>query len=208
MICESIAVGPFDCNCIIIGDEDSHEALVVDPGGDVNRIMEHVLRHGLIVRMAIHTHAHVDHVGGTRELNAATGARIMLHPGDRMLYEDLPLQAQMLGLQSEPTVPVDEWLTDGERLLIGRHSFDVLHTPGHSPGSVCFFFAEESLLVAGDTLFAGSVGRTDLWGGSTTDLLKSIREKLLCLDDGVRVFPGHGPATTIGRERVKNPFVR
>jgi glyoxylase-like metal-dependent hydrolase (beta-lactamase superfamily II) len=207
MIVETLAVGPLGCNCVILGCPETRRALVVDPGGDADRIAALLGRHGLTPVACVHTHAHFDHVMGTPELKARFGPEIMLHAGDRPLYENLAMQGAAFGFQLPPAPPVDRYVSDGERLAIGTDDAEVIHTPGHSPGSICLHVGSQHLLLTGDTLFAGGIGRTDLWGGSHADLMRSIRERLLPLAPETRVIPGHGPETTLGEEARTNPFL-
>ena len=202
-------VGPLECNCVIVGDDTSGEALIVDPGGDAERVL-HLLR-SLHLRCStiVNTHAHLDHVAANAEVRRATGARLLMHADDLPLYDALSEQAAWLGgLVPEPErAPVDATLAHGDLLHVGDLTARVLHTPGHTPGSICLFFdGPEPLLLAGDTLFAGGIGRTDLPGGDTRALMQSL-SKLLVLDDRTRVVPGHGPDTTIAAERRDNPFL-
>jgi glyoxylase-like metal-dependent hydrolase (beta-lactamase superfamily II) len=211
VLVESFPVGVLSCNCTIVACEKTREAIVVDPGGDADRILDVVRSNGLTVKEIVHTHAHFDHVLATREVHDATKARVRLHPGDSFLYENLAMQASWLGMRVEQEAPpVDAPLRANETVTFGAEGALVLHTPGHTPGSVCFSLKTDRgmLLLAGDTLFQGSIGRTDLPGGDSEQILESIRKKLLPLDDDTRVICGHGPETTIGRERKKNPFVR
>jgi len=208
MIFEQLAVGPLQCNCYILGDEQTREALIIDPGEEANRILAVVTRHRLTVRALLHTHAHFDHVGATAELREATGAEVCLHRGDEPLYDNLALQAQWFGLPPPKETPVTRWCEDKEELIAGGVVASLLHTPGHTPGSVCGLVSAAAMLFSGDTLFAGSVGRTDLWGGSHEQLMASITNRLLALPDETVVYPGHGPSTTIGRERKTNPFLQ
>jgi hydroxyacylglutathione hydrolase len=214
LLFETFPVGPLECNCSILGCPDTKEAIVVDPGGDADRI-EEVLRHyDLSVRYIIHTHAHFDHMGATRDVKERAGetgaATIAVHEGDKFLYDGYLIQAKMFGQVGRPTLPVDHWLEDGESLAFGKLSSKVLHTPGHTPGSCCFHVevGGRSLLLSGDTLFSGSIGRTDLPGGDYGALEKSIRSRLYSLDGDTVVIPGHGPATKIGDEARNNAFVR
>jgi glyoxylase-like metal-dependent hydrolase (beta-lactamase superfamily II) len=211
MITETLPVGIFECNCTVLGDEGTRRALVIDPGDEPEAILDRLRRHDLILESILHTHAHIDHIGATKALAEATGARILLHPGDRYLYEKADLQAQVLGLPIPEVKPVDVWVEDGDEVRFGGIVGEIIHTPGHSPGSICFEIpaptAQPPRLFSGDTLFSGSIGRTDLMGGDTGALLRSIRRRLLTLPDETRVIPGHGPMTDIGRERRSNPFL-
>jgi glyoxylase-like metal-dependent hydrolase (beta-lactamase superfamily II) len=209
MIHDTLVVGLFQCNCSIIGCEETREAIVIDPGDDPERILEVLERHRLTVKSILHTHAHFDHIGGTKPLAEVTGARVFLHPEDLFLYEKVGLQASYFGLRPPEVGPVDEFLSDEGEVAAGGLRAKVLHTPGHTPGSVCFHLNEGTgIIFTGDTLFRDSIGRTDLWGGSHPMIMQSIHERLLTLDENTVVYPGHGPATTIGREREKNPFLR
>jgi hydroxyacylglutathione hydrolase len=209
LITETLVVGGLQSNCILIGDAASHEAIVVDPGDEAALILKTVTRLRLSVKAILNTHAHFDHVGANQALKDATGAPLHMHPADLDLYRNLPIQTAWLGLEHCPAIAeVDQRLADGERLTLAGFSVTTIHTPGHSPGSVCFLIeGSESLLLSGDTLFAGSIGRTDLPGGSQEQELRSINERLLPLASRLRVVPGHGPQTTIGREKQFNPFL-
>ncbi len=211
MLVETFPVGLLQCNCVVIGDPASGEAIVVDPGDEPARVQQVLREHGLRCRAILITHTHIDHVGAIAELKDATGAKLMLHRADVPLYDMLGVQASWLGgmLAAPERAAVDEHLEHGDRVKAGALEAETLHTPGHTPGSLCFHFAAaEPLLIAGDTLFAGSVGRTDLPGGDFEQELASIRDRLLTLDDRTRVIAGHGPETTIGRERRRNPFLQ
>ena len=208
MIHEILTVGPLQCNCSIVGDEASHEAMVIDPGADVSQILAIVARHGLQVKQIVVTHAHMDHVGGAMELKKATGAPILLNEKDAALVAMLPVQAQWLGMRDPGEVQIDGSPKSGDTVTAGSLSGEILLTPGHTEGSLCLYFAPEKTLIAGDTLFAGSIGRTDLPGGSYEKILRSLHTQVLALPDDVIVVPGHGPLTTIGEEREENPFLQ
>lgn len=204
----TLTVGPVSCNCSIVACPKTGEAAVVDPGGNTERILAAVNAMGVTVKLLLHTHGHFDHILATAELAASTGASIMIHENDRALYENLPGQGRLFGFSAQRPPEPTRWLVGGETIALGQLEATVLHTPGHTPGSVGFYFGPgEALLLSGDTLFAGSVGRTDLPGGCFDDLSVSIRQKLYTLPGDTRVVPGHGPETTIGHEREHNPFV-
>ncbi len=207
MILETFPVGPLQCNCTLLGDEDAGEAIVIDPGDEVGRIHRRLTELGLKLKQILVTHAHIDHVGGALRLKRLTGALILLNENDLPLLKMMETQAGWLGIATPETAPPDEALADGLIVGLDRYPAQVLHTPGHTQGSVCLHFAPLNLLVAGDTLFAGSIGRTDLPGGSYPQIIDSISARLLTLPDETRVFPGHGPQTTIGAERQTNPFL-
>ncbi len=216
LIHEVIPVGLLQCNCSVVGDPQTREAVVIDPGDEVERILQAIARHRLVVKAIVNTHAHIDHVGGLQKMRQATGAPVLMHREDLDLYAALEVQAAMIGVPVPAAAQVDAFLTDGQTLRWGSQGAHVLHTPGHTKGSVCLFLPAEDrapgqpvrpLLFAGDTLFAGSIGRTDLWGGSFSEIMRSLKGKLLELPDETVVYPGHGPATTIGQERVANPFL-
>jgi len=202
---ESFPVGPLQCNCTVIGDSVSGRGYVIDPGGDPQRIMDVVKRLGLTIEALIHTHAHLDHILAAGEINKQTGARICLHKDDLFLWDALERQCQLFGVPYTPVPAPTHWLEHEEPLDILNGS--CIHTPGHTPGSICFLFEQEKLLLAGDTLFMGSVGRTDLPGGNMQQLISSIRERLYTLDEATTVIPGHGPATQVGFEMRNNAFV-
>ena len=208
MIIETFPLGPLQCNCTIVGDELASEAIVIDPGDEVERIHRRLTELGLKLKQILITHGHIDHVGGALKLKRLTGAPILLNEADLPQLKMMDKQAGWLGIAPPETAPPDELLTEG--LMVGLDEFPatVIHTPGHTEGSVCLHFAPLKLLVAGDTLFAGSIGRTDLPGGNSGQILDSITSRLLILPDETRVLPGHGPATTIGTERRRNPFLR
>ena len=210
MIVETFPVGMLQCNCTVLGDPVSQEAIVVDPGDDVEKVLAVLRKHGLTCKAILNTHTHIDHVGANHALREQTGARVMLHEADLPLYDNLKIQAEWMGgmMQAPPRGTVDEHVHQGDVVKAGALAAEVLHTPGHTPGSLCFHVAgEKPLLLAGDTLFQGSIGRTDLWGGDYEQELASIKTRLLALDEATRVICGHGPETTIGREKKRNPFL-
>lgn len=233
IIHEVIPVGLLQCNCSILGDPQTGEAIVVDPGDEVERILEILRHHNLKVRSIVSTHTHIDHVGGLARLHQATGAPVLIHEGDLDLYRHLDIQAQWLGIPTPEVMRIQDFLKEGDALRWGGLEARVLHTPGHTPGSICLVVdhaggtpddgaADQSVpppspqplaagsprLISGDTLFQGSIGRTDLWGGSYPQIIRSIREKLIVLPEDMAVYPGHGDATTIGAELEDNPFLR
>jgi len=205
---ETLPVGPLQCNCSILVDPESKEAVVIDPGDEGDRIVRALEAAGARPVALLHTHAHFDHVTGTREVSRATGAPIRLHASDRPLYDALREQAALFGLHAEVPNPPGDPLADGERIRFGPFALRAIHTPGHTPGSTCFQLEGDSpVLFSGDTLFRRSIGRTDLWGGDTETIVASIREKLFALPADLPVVCGHGPGTTIGEEKRSNPFV-
>ena len=216
MIHEILSVGPLQCNCSILGDETTGEAIVVDPGDEIERILAVVSRHKLTVKQIVVTHAHIDHIAGAAKLKEATGAPVYYNQLDLPLVKMMDVQASWLGMATPEVQPPDDTLEDGRVIAIGGGAGpgqtgltgSILLTPGHTQGSVCLYLPEEQLLLAGDTLFAGSVGRTDLPGGDSGTLIRSIHNKLLPLPDDTVVVPGHGPRTTIGEERQSNPFLK
>ena len=224
----TIPVGLLQCNCTILGDLGSGEALVIDPGDETERVLDLLKRYKLRPKAIVSTHAHIDHVGGLTKLRRATGAPVMMHRDDLDLYQIMDEQAAFLGVERPETGEIDQLLKEGDVVRWGGFAANVMHTPGHTPGSISLYLpakagevagpgavavaAEKTVidvphLFAGDTLFAGSIGRTDLWGGSMRTILDSLRGKLMHLPDETVVHPGHGPVTTIGEERESNPFL-
>jgi len=203
-------VGPLGCNCSIVADLEAKQAICVDPGGDFPAIQRLLLEHELSVTAIVHTHTHIDHVGATRPLQQATGAEAHIHEADRFLYDMLPVQASMLGIAVPAKAELLGTLVDAYAVRAGRYELGVLHTPGHTPGSVSFLLKhdDEQVLFSGDTLFRGSIGRTDLWGGDGELILRSLTQKLMTLDANTRVVTGHGPDTQIGLEQRINPFLQ
>ena len=208
MIHEILPVGPLRCNCSVIGDETSREAMVIDPGDDISRIVALLDKHKLAVKQIVITHAHIDHVGGAMKLRALTGAPILLNENDYALLKMLDVQAAWLGMDAPEAVEIDQSPAHGDTLRTGSIVANVIFTPGHTEGSICLYFPEEKKLIAGDTLFAGSIGRTDLPGGSLEKIMSSLKGKLLELPDETVVVPGHGSLTTIGDEREMNPYLQ
>src|SRR5215471_10005398 len=207
MIHKIFPVGPLQCNCSVIGDEKTHEAMVIDPGDQIDEILEILREEKLMLKQIVITHAHIDHVGGAMKLKAATGAPILMNQNDYALLKMLDMQAAWVGMRPPGAVEVDEAVEEGRVLRIGNVSANVVDTPGHTEGSICLYFPAEKKLIAGDTLFAGSIGRTDLPGGSFEKIIASLHDKVLALPDETIVVPGHGPLTTIGEERENNPFL-
>ena len=210
MIHEILPTGALQCNCSVFGDETTREAIVIDPGDgtDLVRLQEILDAHSLKVKAIIITHAHIDHIGAAAKLKATTGAPVYMNSNDQTLYDHLDMQAQWLNMRVPTVTEIDIHARDGDKLVCGATEMTLLHTPGHTQGSLCLLVPSEQLLIAGDTLFRDSVGRTDLPGGDHRMLLGSIKHKLLALPDETRVIPGHGEETTIGRERERNPFLR
>ncbi|HXN48832.1 MAG TPA: MBL fold metallo-hydrolase [Bryobacteraceae bacterium] len=208
MIHEILPVGMLACNCSILGDEQTREGMVVDPGDDIGAILEIVKRHGLRITTIVVTHAHIDHIGGAQKLKAATGAAVLMNEDDLPLYDQLDMQAGWLGIPTPERAEIDTPAREGDRLRVGATGIEVLDTPGHTPGSISLWIPAEKKLLSGDTLFRDSIGRTDLPGGDGRRILLSIRDKLLPLPDETLVIPGHGDSTTIARERQFNHFLR
>jgi len=210
MIIETLAVGPLGCNCSILVDDEAKKAIVIDPGGDFEEIRARLERSGAKLEAIVHTHTHIDHVGASSPLSRWSAAEARIHEADRFLYELLPIQAELLGLPLPEMCEMEGNLRDGAVVRAGAIELGVLHTPGHTPGSVSFFIddAEDPIAFTGDTLFRRGIGRTDLWGGNSEDIFRSLRDRLMTLPEQTRVVPGHGSATTIGEERRGNPFLR
>lgn len=221
LIHEILPVGMLQCNCHVVGDPVTREAIVIDPGDDVETILGIVARHGLKVRAILITHSHIDHIIGLKKLREVTGAPVLMHQDDLALYQEMEKQAEWIQWATPELSEVDEFLTEDKSVKWGNYELRVIHTPGHTKGSVCLYLPRgenvvysqnvsdnSGLLFAGDTLFEGSIGRTDLWGGSMKEILRSLKTKLLALPDETLVFPGHGPTTTIGAERETNPFLQ
>ena len=208
MIHEILSVGMLQCNCSIFGDEVTREAIVIDPGDDVARIHGRLTDLGLTLKQILITHAHIDHVGGALKLKKLTGAPIYMNEKDLEQLAIMDQQAEWLGVKTPETAPPDVSLAEGSTVGLPSYPAQVLHTPGHTQGSICLHFAPLKLLIAGDTLFAGGIGRTDFPGGNSGQIIESIHERLLSLPDETLVLPGHGPHTTIGEERRSNVFLR
>jgi hydroxyacylglutathione hydrolase len=207
MIHEILPVGPLQCNCSVIGDEVSRDAMVIDPGDDIEDVLAIIRKHNLSVKQIVITHAHIDHVGGASKLRKITGAPILLNQNDYDLLKMIDVQASWIGVPSPGKIDIDQSIAQADQVKAGALTADVIHTPGHTEGSICLYFPAQQKLIAGDTLFAGSIGRTDLPGGSFEKIISSLHEKVLALPDDTIVAPGHGPQTTIGEERESNPFL-
>ncbi|MBN2498221.1 MAG: MBL fold metallo-hydrolase [Deltaproteobacteria bacterium] len=211
MVFDSLETGPLMTNCYIVGDSDSGQAAVVDPGGHVGAIRSALDRHELECTLIVNTHAHFDHVGGNAELKKATGAEIVIHPAEKSWLLELGKHARLFGVCVENSPPADRTVDEGDVLWVGERGkgvqMEVFHTPGHSPGSISLVLSGEKKILVGDLVFAGSIGRTDLPGGSFDALVASVHEKIFTHSDDTRLYPGHGPATTVGRERRSNPFL-
>ncbi len=208
MIHEIISVGMLQCNCSIFGDETTGEAIVIDPGDDITSIVEILERRQFKVKAIVITHAHIDHIGGAAKLKALTGAPVHMNARDQVLYDNLEMQAGWLGMETPDKTDIDTEARDGDKLKLGNADFHIIHTPGHTQGSISIWIPTENTLVAGDTLFRDSIGRTDLPGGDGKQILRSIQQKLLQLPEDALVVAGHGQNTTIGREKKRNPFLR
>lgn len=208
MIHEILPVGMLQCNCSIFGDEQTREAIVIDPGDDIADIEAILNKHGLKVKAIVITHAHIDHIGGAAKLKKSTGAPVWMNQNDQMLYDHLNVQAGWLGIAEPERTTIDNDARDGDKLTLGEADFHILQTPGHTQGSLSLFIPAENKLIAGDTLFRGGIGRTDLPGGDGRQILRSIKNKLLVLPEETVVIPGHGESTTIGREKELNDFLQ
>lgn len=208
LIHETTVVGPLQCNCVLLACPKTLEAVLIDPGEEAPKILKMIESRGVKVKYLLHTHAHFDHFSATGEVKGKVGGQICLHRDDDELFRNLPLQGKLFGFPYAAAPPVEKYLEHEEELSFGEQKLRVLHTPGHSPGSVCYeVLGSAGKVFSGDTLFRQSVGRADLWGGDGRLLLSSIRDRLLSLDDEMQVFPGHGPKTTIGFEKRSNPFL-
>ncbi len=210
MILETFPAGPLGCNCSLLVDPATKQAIVVDPGGDFEAIRDRLERAGAAVAAIVHTHTHIDHVGATAPLQRWSGAPARIHEADRFLYDMLPIQAALVGCATPEVAEIDGDLRDEIAVRAGGLDLHVIHTPGHTPGSVSFLLRapDRAVLFAGDTLFRRSIGRTDLWGGDPELIQRSIRDRLYTLDEATEVITGHGASTTIGEERRQNRFVR
>ena len=207
MIHEAFPLGMFQCNCQILGNEETREAIIFDPGDEPDQIVRRLEKHGLEPVAILLTHAHIDHVGAIAPLVRRFGLPVHLHAGDRPLYEHIASQAQWAGVPTPERVTIGHWIEAGRPLEMAGFRFETFHTPGHSPGSISFYLESHRRVIAGDVLFRGSIGRTDLPGGDLDTLLEAIRTQLFTLPDDTVVYPGHGPTTTIGHEKLTNPFL-
>jgi glyoxylase-like metal-dependent hydrolase (beta-lactamase superfamily II) len=207
VIHEILPVGLLQCNCSVFGDETTREAMVIDPGDQIDDILNILHKHSLRVKAIVITHAHIDHIGGAARLKAATGAPVYMNAKDQELYDNLDIQSSWLGMPRMDRTDIDSAVKEGDRISVGATDFHILHTPGHTQGSVSVWIPTENKLVAGDTLFRDSIGRTDLPGGDSRQMLRSIHTKLMTLPETAVVIPGHGSNTTIGREKDRNPFL-
>lgn len=205
MVHRVFTLGLLACNASLVGDEETRDALVIDPGDNPRPLLDTIEREGWNVREILFTHAHIDHVAGAADVQRLTGAPVAMHPLDRDLYGSLPEQAAWVGMPVPEKVSITRWLADGDEIVCGRHRFRTLFTPGHAQGHVSFYSEAGSLLISADVLFRGGIGRTDLPGGNLNQLLETIHTRLLTLPDATRVIPGHGDITTIGEERHSNP---
>lgn len=205
MILESLPTGPLQVNCYILACEATRHAAVIDPGGDAQLILQRLQQLNLQLQMVINTHGHFDHIGGNRELLEATGVDLLLHRDDQELLTKAAAHAAGYGMVTEQSPAPQRLLVGGETLTLGELQIKVLHTPGHTPGGICLYVGDQ--VIVGDTLFAGSIGRTDLPGGNHQQLIDSIQQQLMPLPEATVAHPGHGPATTIGREKTDNPFL-
>jgi hydroxyacylglutathione hydrolase len=209
MIVETFPVGWLQCNCTILGDESTREAIVIDPGDDSGEILARLEKHGLTCRQIVCTHTHIDHVGAICELQERAGTPASIHKADLFLFEKLDMQAEWIGMPMPKRGAIEHFVEDGGAVACSGVEIGVIHTPGHTPGSISFLLeGDRNILFTGDTLFAQSIGRTDLWGGSQPQILTSIQKKLMTFDDDTLVIAGHGESTTIGHERRYNPFLK
>jgi len=208
---EVLPVGSLQCNCVILYDNKEKSGIIFDPGEESSMILDKIKELSLKIKAIIHTHAHFDHVMASEVVLQNSGANIpvYLHPEDNFLWEKLNTQAESFGINASANLPeITAWLEDGKTIKLGSQEIKVIHTPGHSPGSCCFFIENDNnpILISGDTVFYGSIGRTDLWGGDMTQILNSIQSKILTLPDSTKIIPGHGPSTQVGEEKKHNPF--
>ena len=207
MLLNTVVVTEFMTNCYIVGDDSTREAVVIDPGGEAEKILREVEKMGVTVTAVVNTHAHVDHIGALRDVKDALGVSVMLHPGELPVLKSASRMARLFGVTIDDPPEPDRLLKEGDEIAVGGMVLKVLETPGHSPGGISLVTSDGKVCFAGDSLFAGSIGRTDLPGGDYNTLIQSIKSKLIPLGDDVKVFTGHGPATTIGTERRYNPFL-